>query len=180
MTSQFTIPTGFHDILKDLNREILREQPNDIVQYCANYFAKKVDTRPAGGQKATTQSPAGTISTKPVSDDPSTPNIDPSLITSFETLSNPASDASDSDDDVIQEMQAKRASHNRNRRTSVSAESMAPAVDSSYQKIVIPKSEDQRGRIDQAIRSNFLFKSLDEEQYVDVVDAMAEKKSRAW
>jgi len=108
------------------------------------------------------------------SDDPSTPNIDPSLITSFETLSNPASD---SDDDVIQEMQAKRASHNRNRRTSVSAESMAPAVDSSYQKIVIPKSEDQRGRIDQAIRSNFLFKSLDEEQYVDVVDAMAEKKA---
>ena len=39
---QFAVPLGFPEILKDLNREILRAQPKDIYQFCANYFAKKL------------------------------------------------------------------------------------------------------------------------------------------
>ena len=65
--------------------------------------------------------------------------------------------------------------HNRGRRTSVSAESMAPTLDKDYVKVVIPKSEEQKKRIEASIRGNFLFRSLDEEQYMDVVNAMAEK-----
>jgi hypothetical protein len=86
---------------------------------------------------------------------------------------------SDSDDDLLEEPPVTQAapSHNRNRRTSVSAESMAPTVDASYVKVVIPKSEEQRTRIETSVRNNFLFKSLDEDQYVDVVDAMSEKKT---
>jgi hypothetical protein len=30
---QFTVPAGFPEILKDLNREILRAQPKDIYQF---------------------------------------------------------------------------------------------------------------------------------------------------
>jgi hypothetical protein len=41
---------------------------------------------------------------------------------------------------------------------------------------VIPKSAEQRARINAAVHANFLFKSLDEEQFEEVVDAMAEKK----
>ena len=70
-------------------------------------------------------------------------------------------------------------SHNRGRRTSVSAESMAPTLDKDYVKVVIPKSDDQKKRIEESIRGNFLFRSLDEEQYLDVVNAMAEKKVSA-
>ncbi|KAI8831266.1 cyclic nucleotide-binding-like protein [Chytridium lagenaria] len=66
--------------------------------------------------------------------------------------------------------------HNRGRRTSVSAESMAPSQDASYERIVIPKTDEQRSRIDASIRSNFLFRACDEEQYADVVAAMSEKK----
>jgi cAMP-dependent protein kinase regulator len=45
-----------------------------------------------------------------------------------------------------------------------------------YERIVIQKSDDQRQRIKAAVERNFLFRQLDEEQYHDVVDAMAEKR----
>jgi CRP-like cAMP-binding protein len=65
---------------------------------------------------------------------------------------------------------------NRGRRTSVSAESMAPSTGiEEYVKVNIPKSDDQRKRIEKAIRANFLFKAIDDEQFTDVVNAMAEK-----
>jgi hypothetical protein len=47
---QFSVPSGFPEILKDLNREILRAQPKDIYQFCAAYFSKKLTeqrTKPA-------------------------------------------------------------------------------------------------------------------------------------
>ena len=66
-------------------------------------------------------------------------------------------------------------SYNRDRRTSVSAESMAPTHGHDFVKQVIPKTEDQCQRIRTSVGNNFLFKNLDEEQYQDVVNAMAEK-----
>lgn len=36
--TEYTIPTGFPETLKDLNREILRHQPKDIYQFCSEYF----------------------------------------------------------------------------------------------------------------------------------------------
>lgn len=65
--------------------------------------------------------------------------------------------------------------YSRDRRTSVSAESMAPTQGNDYVKQVIPKSDSQRERIRSSVGNNFLFRNLDEEQYEDVVDAMAEK-----
>ena len=84
--------------------------------------------------------------------------------------------SSDEDeDDVLEELPSIPSSnHNRARRTSVSAESMAPTTE-PYEKISIPKSTEQRKRIEKSIMNNFLFKTLDEEQHTDVVDAMAEK-----
>mmetsp|Transcript_34417 Transcript_34417/g.60333 ORF Transcript_34417/g.60333 Transcript_34417/m.60333 type:complete len:176 (-) Transcript_34417:30-557(-) len=40
---KFPIPEGFPEILHDLSREILREQPRDIIAFCAKYFRCKVD-----------------------------------------------------------------------------------------------------------------------------------------
>lgn len=67
-------------------------------------------------------------------------------------------------------------SYNRDRRTSVSAESMAPTHGRDFVKQVIPKTEDQCERIRLSVGNNFLFKNLDEEQYQDVVNAMSEKR----
>lgn len=62
------------------------------------------------------------------------------------------------------------------RRTSVSAESIA--VDSGVDEIlpVYPKSAEQLRRIKAAIRNNFIFRDLDEEQEKGVLDAMQERK----
>lgn len=65
--------------------------------------------------------------------------------------------------------------YNRGRRTSVSAESMAPTHGQVFAKTVVPKTPEQRSRIETSIASNFLFKNLDEDQYKDVINAMTEK-----
>ena len=39
---QFSVPAAFPEILKDLNREVLRAQPKDIYQFCSTYFHKKL------------------------------------------------------------------------------------------------------------------------------------------
>ncbi|CAG8543635.1 8617_t:CDS:2 [Cetraspora pellucida] len=79
-------------------------------------------------------------------------------------------------DDEPSDLPAIPINYNRGRRTSVSAESMAPSQDKDYVKIYIPKTPEQRKRIEASIANNFLFKNLDEEQYKDVIDAMVEKK----
>ncbi|CAG8711870.1 11077_t:CDS:2, partial [Acaulospora morrowiae] len=79
-------------------------------------------------------------------------------------------------DDEPSDLPAIPITYNRGRRTSVSAESMAPSQDRDYVKIEIPKTQEQRQRIETSIANNFLFKNLDEEQYKDVIDAMVEKK----
>jgi len=54
---------------------------------------------------------------------------------------------------------------------------MAPTTDKNYVKVIIPKTQEQRKRIQVSISNNFLFKNLDEEQYTDVVNAMSEKRA---
>ncbi|KAJ2707210.1 hypothetical protein FB645_000887 [Coemansia sp. IMI 203386] len=61
------------------------------------------------------------------------------------------------------------------RRFSVSAESMNPTTDAEYKKKFVPKTDEQKQRIRQALDSNFLFKNIDEDSYHDVIDAMEEK-----
>ncbi|KAG0331648.1 hypothetical protein BG004_001558 [Podila humilis] len=82
---------------------------------------------------------------------------------------------SDSDDDPTPMMNLAASYHIRGRRPSVSAESMVPSHQ-NYVKTVIPKTQEQRSRIEVSIASNFLFKNLDEDQHEDVVNAMAEKR----
>ncbi|KAL3896272.1 MAG: hypothetical protein SGCHY_004178, partial [Lobulomycetales sp.] len=179
-SKQVVIPTGFDDVLQDLNREILRDQPSDIIRYCADYFSSKLAQRAPAGTPAGSCNPyISDNDTAFAMSSPEDPAVNPAQ-EQPEDQSAPASDMSDDDDDddILEEAPAVAApSHNRNRRTSVSAESMAPASDASYVKVVIPKGDEQRKRIEASVRNNFLFKSLDEEQYVDVVDAMAEKKT---
>ncbi|KAI8915982.1 cyclic nucleotide-binding-like protein [Gorgonomyces haynaldii] len=141
-----TVPAEFPEVLRDLNRAILKQQPQDILGFCAQYFADKVKERKQ-------------------------PEKQEMQVDEHEPLT-------DDDDDEEEELPElpPPTSHNRGRRTSVSAESMAPSAEKDYEKIVIPKSEEQRARINAAIHANFLFKHLDDDQFKEVVDAMAEKR----
>jgi hypothetical protein len=43
---RYTVPDGFNQILEDLSREILREQPRNIVHFAASYFKSKAKGEP--------------------------------------------------------------------------------------------------------------------------------------
>ncbi|KAI9333542.1 cyclic nucleotide-binding-like protein [Zopfochytrium polystomum] len=211
---QFTVPANFPEILKDLNREVLRSQPKDIYQFCATYFHKKLAEQRSklvnyvagkpGEELGVLRSvvAAADLDDHPVDeteesrressrngmaqqigyDDEEDPGYHhEGLDSDSDRSSSPASDY-DSDDnaseagDTIAAAPPPLPSYNRGRRTSVSAESMAPTTDATYVKVVVPKSEEQQTRIHASLQNNFLFRSCDEEQYADVVAAMAEKR----
>lgn len=67
--------------------------------------------------------------------------------------------------------------YNLSRRTSVSAESLAPQPSSPRRTSGNPaKTAQQESRIRAAISANLLFKNLDDEQTRDVLDSMTEKR----
>ncbi|KAJ3113752.1 hypothetical protein HK100_001889 [Physocladia obscura] len=171
--SEFAVPAEFPEILKDLNREVLRAQPKDIYQFCATYFHSKL----AEQRKELIELAAG------IAPEDEADNIKPNSKTLTDIRERKDSDDEmESDDDEESEEEETSApppvaaNYNRGRRTSVSAESMAPTLDKDFVAVVIPKTNEQKQRIQVSIKNNFLFRSCDEEQYRDVVNAMAEKR----
>jgi cAMP-dependent protein kinase regulator len=68
------------------------------------------------------------------------------------------------------------SNYNRNRRTSVSAESLAPtSSNDEWSPPVHPKTQEQIARLKAAVSNNFLFSHLDEEQFSQVLLALVEK-----
>ncbi|KAK5129596.1 hypothetical protein LTR08_003027 [Meristemomyces frigidus] len=70
------------------------------------------------------------------------------------------------------------SNYNMNRRTSVSAESLAPAAadDSSWKAPAYPKTQQQVARLRAAVAHNFLFSHLDDDQSAQVLGALQERK----
>ncbi|KAJ3294636.1 hypothetical protein HK104_003454 [Borealophlyctis nickersoniae] len=177
---QFTVPAAFPEILKELNREVLRHQPKDIYQFCADYFHKQLaEQRTSGGQQREPSEVVGLNQGDHTAFGVGASGQDP-----FQPEDEPHEDLHDDDEDDEEEEEEMSpppppTNYNRGRRTSVSAESMAPSLDKDYVKVVIPKTDEQKQRIQQAIQANFLFRSLDEEQFTDVVNALTEKRVSA-
>ncbi|KAJ3113224.1 hypothetical protein HK100_002055 [Physocladia obscura] len=171
MELEFAVPAEFPEILKDLNREVLRAQPKDIYQFCATYFHNKL----AEQRKELIELAAGIAPDDEVND------LKPNSKTLTDIRERKDSDDDmESDDEESEEEESVpppvTANYNRGRRISVSAESMAPTLDNDFVAVVIPKTDEQKQRIQISIKNNFLFRSCDEEQYRDVVNAMAEKR----
>lgn len=202
---------SYTDLLNELNREVSRNNPEDILQFCASFFQQKLQSERTSRRQSMIsnnhhssiasetshpQANGGLFSTNsfgdqqqaPISRDRSPSPGGPSaqgapMATNY---SFPSHDSGSRFDDVAQGKSLNPVpaglsdtypqNYNANRRSSVSAESMLPSADNSYQKVMIPKTERQYARIDKAISRNLLFKNLDEEQLRDVLDAMSEKK----
>lgn len=69
------------------------------------------------------------------------------------------------------------AQYNFGRRTSVSAEVLKPSADTSdnWSPPFHKKTPDQLGRLKTALKENFLFAHLDDEQYSQILGALVEK-----
>ncbi|KAH8548680.1 camp-dependent protein kinase regulatory subunit [Umbelopsis sp. PMI_123] len=175
----------YQAILNDLNKAVHENQPDDVLQFCANFFSRRLEHDRTQSRQTTT----GEAPHEHVTEDAGHPHDLQSLqfppVADIEptdqTHLTDSSDEEDLDDearDTFGSMPAMDAGagHNRGRRTSVSAESIQPSANPNYVRKVIPKTQEQRERIRLAVQNNFLFKNFDEEQYQDVVNAMEEKR----
>jgi len=197
------------EILKELEKELLEHQPQDVVQFCATYFHYKLKEQRAqlislaqsysenyNNENAASQSEemedaenmsesaatsekqdAGSNAESGSEEEREEEQDEVGSLSKAGTKDGNDHIETESEDETMDLPPPPPANYNRGRRTSVSAESMAPTTDKNYVKVIIPKTQEQRKRIQVSISNNFLFKNLDEEQYTDVVNAMSEKRA---
>ncbi|KAI9281849.1 cyclic nucleotide-binding-like protein [Sporodiniella umbellata] len=173
----------YTQLLTELHELYCAEKPLDVLQFCSNFFTSKLEEQRRTFRNNNTQ-----YSSQDNNDD-----VHPLFEKEQDVFGNDSKNGfewndkengmdisyddfedEEHDDFPVEPLSsAPSAIYNRIRRTSVSAESMAPTED--FVKVVIPKTESQAERIKRSIGNNFLFRDLDEEQYIDIVNAMSEK-----
>ncbi|CAL9702813.1 unnamed protein product [Knipowitschia caucasica] len=145
------IPVGLTELLQGYTVEVLRQRPTDLVEFAVQYFTRLRDTRSQDG--------GGTGAKKGVVFDGEPMQTD--------------SNGEDEDDDSDFEPPPPSRF---NRRVSVCAEAFNPDEDDedTEPRVVHPKTDEQRCRLQDACRDILLFKTLDQEQFSQVLDAMFE------
>lgn len=219
--------SDYNNEIEALSREIRKQQPSDILQFCANFFQRRLESQRAdfllterhssqtGMAESTfpgSNNPFGATSNSSAaatsrSIPPSTgmhslaeeddehnfasptassfpPNVrDNSANTASSTFGSFAFNPSSSTDQqsstaTMDNPQSYPKEYNLNRRTSVSAESLAPSSinDSNWKVPSYPKTSEQETRLRAAVAHNFLFSDLDDEQTTQVLGALQERK----
>ncbi|RUS87434.1 hypothetical protein EGW08_004809 [Elysia chlorotica] len=145
----FEIPPGLTDLLQEFTVAVLRSRPSNLESFAADYF-NNLNQKVNGVPKGIGLRFQDGVSNKDEHDHTSQSGTDDE---------EPAPPPS------------------RDRRKSVSAERYDPEADDDqdYVKVINPKSDEQRKRLNDAIKHILLFRSLDQEQMQEVLDAMFEK-----
>uniref|UniRef100_A0A672KE32 cAMP-dependent protein kinase type II regulatory subunit n=1 Tax=Sinocyclocheilus grahami TaxID=75366 RepID=A0A672KE32_SINGR len=152
------IPVGLTELLQGYTVEVLRQRPPDLVEFAVQYFTRLRDTRSQDGSGAASAARTGG---KGVMFDGEP----------MQTESNGDEDDEDDDSDFEPPPPSRF-----NRRVSVCAEAFNPDDDEedSEPRVVHPKTDEQRCRLQEACKDILLFKALDQEQFSEVLDAMFE------
>ncbi|XP_030063936.1 cAMP-dependent protein kinase type II-alpha regulatory subunit [Microcaecilia unicolor] len=156
------IPHGLTDLLQGYTVEVLRQRPADLVDFAIQYFTRLKENREhdgAGGGLKTL--------TKGVNFD-----AEP-----MQTESNGDGEERDEDDDDDSDFEPP-VINRFSRRVSVCAEAFNPdeEEEETEPRVVHPKTDEQRCRLQDACKDILLFKNLDQEQLSQVLDAMFEHR----
>ncbi|KAK8219888.1 hypothetical protein M8818_000862 [Zalaria obscura] len=219
-----SLPPDYRNEISRLDNEILKQHPTDILQFCANFFQRRLESQraefllaqghsgsssngnmagstfpgsnPFGGsaksrdihsvaeedENDTFASPTASSFPPDVKDTRSPPAASSSTFGNFGfspsggSKSNPPPSASAG---AIETPQSFPTNYNVNRRTSVSAESLAPsgsAEENNWKPPNHPKTAEQEARLKSAVANNFLFSHLDDDQSAQVLGALQERK----
>jgi len=221
-----SLPSDYSNEIRALDREVLKHNPKDLLQFCANFFLRRLESQRAEfllSQRHSNQSgmaentfpgnnPFGTTSPaaspghrgmQSVAEEeendfasPTASSFPPNVRNNAHTSSSPpaagsfgnfgftpasgsqASPPASVSAGAMDVPQSLPNNYNVNRRTSVSAESLAPssADDAHWKAPTFPKTEQQEARLRSAVAHNFLFAHLDDEQSDQVLAALQERK----
>ncbi|KAG2209784.1 hypothetical protein INT47_001932 [Mucor saturninus] len=184
----------YTQLLTDLHNEYCMEQPADVLQFCSNFFIRKLEEQRMAYRNSNSNNnqmfDTNTNDLHPLCEQQAQQldHVEHQAINWGDTHMSHQDEQDEEDEDEDEDDEEHDnfsteplpslppTNYNRGRRTSVSAESMAPSANQDFVKLVIPKSQTQAERIKVSIGNNFLFRNLDEEQYLDVVNAMSEKR----
>ena len=157
------IPDGLSDLLQKFTIEVIRSNPNDLLSFAVDYFQELFEKRERNKNNEN-------ISLK-IANRTSTPydNKD-------EQESNAESDNDNlTSEDDIEEMSMFTKSKSFGKRMSVAAEKYNPESDSEDSSIFIEKSQQERNYLSKTIAGILVFRSLDNKQIDQIIDAMFPK-----
>ncbi|KAM6291282.1 cAMP-dependent protein kinase type II-beta regulatory subunit isoform 1-T1 [Porphyrio hochstetteri] len=200
-----SIPAGLTELLQGFTVEVLRSQPGDLLEFALQYFGRLKEEaaataadKEASGRKSGTPTPGHDRGSQP-------PRRAPPDARGVNFAEEPMQTDSESGEDEEQfpgkgppprPAQGERsepagkggggsfsfpgsapAINRFTRRASVCAEAYNPdeEEDDMESRIIHPKTDDQRNRLQEACKDILLFKNLDPEQMSQVLDAMFEK-----
>ncbi|XP_069393403.1 protein kinase, cAMP-dependent, regulatory, type II, alpha, B [Paralichthys olivaceus] len=144
------IPAGLKELLQGYAVEVLRCRPPNLVEFAVQHFTQLLENQ--RNQRSKKHKPTRKGVT-------------------FETNKSTKDEEEDEEDDI------KSTTGKYSRRVSVCAEAYNPdddEDDDTEPRVVNPKTDEQRQRLQDACRYILLFKTLEGEQFSEVLDAMFE------
>lgn len=153
--SHIQIPPGLTELLQGYTVEVLRRQPPDLVEFAVDYFTRLREAR------------------APAARPPAAP---PAYFPEPEPGPGPVADA-ESESEEDEDFDAPPPPSRFDRRVSVCAEAYNPddEEEDTDPRVIHPKTDEQRCRLQESCKDILLFKSLDQEQLSEVLDAMFER-----
>uniref|UniRef100_F7GCF2 cAMP-dependent protein kinase type II-alpha regulatory subunit n=1 Tax=Ornithorhynchus anatinus TaxID=9258 RepID=F7GCF2_ORNAN len=144
--SNIEIPVGLTELLQGYTVEVLRNRPPDLVEFAVEYFTRLKENR----------------------DQESTGEAQPKVAArgvNFEGVEEPMQTESNGEEEDDSDFE-------------LCAEAFNPdeEEEDSEPRVVHPKTDEQRCRLQEACKDILLFKNLDQEQLSQVLDAMFERK----
>ncbi|XP_061496361.1 cAMP-dependent protein kinase type II-beta regulatory subunit isoform X2 [Rhineura floridana] len=192
-----SVPEGLTELLQGFTVEVLRSQPGDLLEFALQYFGRlKAEAVAAAGQEAGGEEPGeekeeeGKASAghrhNAASPGPErgsrlqlrrAPSESRRGVNFAEESMQTDSESGEGDDDEATEEFTAPVINRFTRRASVCAEAYNPdeEEDENESRVIHPKTDDQRNRLQEACKDILLFKNLDPEQMSQVLDAMFEK-----
>ncbi|KAI7897685.1 cAMP dependent protein kinase regulatory subunit [Cokeromyces recurvatus] len=161
-------------LINELNQEVNHHLPKDMLQFCFNFFLKRLL------QERSQARHVSNMNSFLFSQDNSKNPTDTTLEDTFNTTFDENINSNDQEYFVSDNSPNLNDAYLRNRRISVSAESMQPthvkATSLTDKKRPEAKSKSEIDLIITSLKSHFFLKSIEEEQRNEIIDCMEQRR----